>query len=254
MKFFNRTIPWVVSLAVFIIVERIFVLPKQIYFLVPIILGLVFLAVWQLAGRKFKETRFWLLVLTPLCFALGGSLFLSFLQGRFIKHFFALFLALALGIFLEVIYSKFHNRIKYQPHSLENISFNLNIITVFFIASGFFSLITFLGFSFLFFWLLFIVIILLLNYQIIWLAGSRFSIGGWYLFIITLIMAEVFWAVNFLPTSIYVNGLLLTISYYLLAGLSRNWLLDIKEFKVVKRYLFTSLIILVIILITAKWF
>ena len=79
--------------------------------------------------------------------------------------------------------------------------------------------------------------------------------NGWaYVIIITLATVEIFWAVSFLPTSIYVNGMVVVISYYLLAGLARNWLLGIRGRKVVKRYLLISFVALAIVLLTAKWF
>jgi len=253
-KYLNRAIPWITSIVSLLAIEQIFEKPKQVYWLVAFILCLIIISVWQLLNRKIKEKRFWFLLFTPLLFFLGSSLFLSFLQGRYIKHFFAVFVAVSLGIFFEVIHSKFHNRIKYQPHSLETVSFNLNIVSIFLLSSGFFSLILFLGFSVLLFATLFTLTVLFLNFQLAWFTGSRFEISKWYILTIVLIMTEAFWAINYLPTSVYVNAALLTSGYYLLAGLSRNWLLDIKEPKVVKRYLFTTLIISVIILITAKWF
>jgi len=68
-----------------------------------------------------------------------------------------------------------------------------------------------------------------------------------------LIISEIFLTVSFLPSSIYVNGMLVTISYYMLSGLARNWLIGIKDKRVVKRYVVTSLSLLVLILLTAKW-
>jgi hypothetical protein len=137
---------------------------------------------------------------------------------------------------------------------LVNISTHLDLITVFFVASSLFSLLVFLGISSWFIIIIFAVIMLILSSQISWVSEANLSEVLPFLLVISLGVTEIFWAVSFLPTSVYVGGLIVALSYYLMSGISRNWLLGIKEGKVVKRYLLISSIILVIVLLTAKWF
>jgi hypothetical protein len=155
---------------------------------------------------------------------------------------------------LEVIFLRFQLSSRYQAHSLENISTHLSLLTVFLVASSFFSLRIFLGVPL---WLLIIsfgFILALATYQLIWSSDTKLVTSWPYISVITIVATEIFWAVGFLPTSVYVNGLVVTISYYLMTGLARNWLLGIQEGKVIKRYLLISTITLIIILATAKWF
>ena len=97
------------------------------------------------------------------------------------------------------------------------------------------------------------VVIGLLSYQLFWIGDLGFRTQWRTLAVITLVTGELFFAVSFLPTSVYVNGLLMTLGYYTMTGLARNWLLNIRERWVVVRYLLISFSILVIILLTAKW-
>ena len=251
MKFFNRIIPALAALLIFILLEQMLKTPEQLIWLVALTLAVTVLSVWQLADQGFKDKKFWWLLTTPFFLLLGGISFLSFLEGVFLKHFFFLILVVLIWSFLEVVFLRFHFRPKYQAYSLENISTHLNLITVFLTASSLFSFVIFLG---LFWWLaigVFIVIVLLLAHQSI----ETDSFAGWpYVLVITLLTTEIFWAVIFLPTSVYVNGIIVTIGYYLITGLIRNWLLEIRGKKVVFRYLLISVICLIIILVTAKWF
>ncbi len=254
MNLLNRAIPILSSLAILVLVEYLFREPKQIYWLVPASFLVVSLSIWRLVGRKFLNRKNWQFIITPALFLISGLIFLSFLGGQTLKHFFLAGLVILVWIFLQVIFLRFHFRPKYQAHSLENISAYLNLITIFLAASSFFSLIIFLGTSWWILIIIFAIINFLLIYQLTWSNGILFNDSWPYILVITIVLTEIFWAVSFLPTSVYVSGLLVAIGYYLTAGLARNWLLGIKEKKVVLRYLFISSISLVIVLITAKWF
>ncbi|MFA6254861.1 MAG: hypothetical protein WC675_02355 [Patescibacteria group bacterium] len=229
-------------------------MPKQIYWLMPLALGLIILSVWQLVGRKLFSPNFWQILLTPLLLFAGTLLFFIFLEGQFFKQAFLVCVVILFWAFFEVVFLKFHLRIKYQAYSLENIIIHLGLITIFLIASGFYSLAIFLGFSWVILLIIFMVVNILLNYQLAWTSGKTFAAALPYILVVTILISEIFWAAIFLPTSVYVSGLIVTISYYLVGGLARNWLLEIKESKVVKRYLLISVLALIIILATAKWF
>ena len=102
--------------------------------------------------------------------------------------------------------------------------------------------------------LIFVIISALLTHQMIWASGATLQSEWPYVSVITICAFQVFLAAAFLPTSTYVNGLLVTLSYYVMTGISRNWLLDIKDIKVIKRYLVIAVVCVVVILLTAKWF
>jgi hypothetical protein len=250
----NRITPWVVTLINLVFLEQIIKTPKQVYWLGFLALTLIFLAIWQLTGRQLLSKKFWRFAITPTFLFLSGLLFLVFLEAGWLKQLFIFSLSIFGGVFLEVVFVWFWRRPRYQPNALENISTHLNLLTIFFTTSGLFGLIIFLNFPLWLLALIFFIISAILNYQLIWISDANWSTGWPYIVVITLTITEIFLAVSFLPTSIYVSGLLVTISYYLITGLTRNWLLGIKEGKVVKRYLIISLILLAMIFLTAKWF
>lgn len=254
IKFLNRIIPWSVPVLVLIFLEQSLATPKQIYWLAPLCLGVIILAIWQLIDRSFYNKKFWQLLITPALLFASGLLFFSFLEGYLFQQAFLLVLVILIWAFLQVIFLMHHSRPHYQPYALENIIVHLNLIIIFFTAASFFSLIVFLGISLGILLVIFYLVTFLLAYQLLWVSGTTFTANWPYAVIITIVLTEIFWAVSFLPTSVYVNGLVLAISYYLIAGLTRNWLLEIKEKKVVRRYLLISILVFIITMLTAKWF
>ena len=88
----------------------------------------------------------------------------------------------------------------------------------------------------------------------VWASGATLKSAWPYVLVISIATLQVFMVVSFLPTSIYVSGLLVTLAYYVMTGISRNWLLDIKDKKVIQRYLIISSVFFILILLTAKWF
>ncbi|MFA6410067.1 MAG: hypothetical protein WCW26_00615 [Candidatus Buchananbacteria bacterium] len=253
IKLLNWALPGLTSFTILILLEEIIRVPKQIYWLGPLALTLLIISIWQLTGL-LKSKKFLRFSITPVFLFSSGLLFLLFLEGTITKQLFSVVLVVLLGVFLEVIFVWFHLRPKYQPNALENISAHLNLITIFLTACGFFSLIVFLNISVWVLALGFFVISAILNYQLIWISGTTWSVGYPYITAITVAITEIFLAASFLPTSFYVSGLIVTVSYYLMTGLAQNWLIDIKEARVVKRYLLIGVVSLIIILITAKWF
>lgn len=254
MKFLNRITPVLSAAVVFILLQQLIMAPKQIYWLTFLMLAVIVLSLWQLTGRKLKNKKLWQFIITPLLLLASGVLFLSFLEGKFLKQVFLLGLVILNWSFLEVIFLLYHFRAKYQAHSLENISSHLNLVVIFLTASSFFSLMIFLAFPPWLLVLAFAIFSGLLTDQLIWANGLSLTAGWPYVIVIVLAATEIFWTVSFLPTSVYVNGLIVTIAYYLMTGISRNWLLGIKQAQVIKRYALISIICLTIILVTAKWF
>jgi hypothetical protein len=253
-KLINHFVSWLSVFLIYIFFQQIFRSPWQIYFLAVVILLINFGALWQLTGRKFLSRKLWQLSVTPTLFLLSSLLFVSFLEGRYLRQVFLLGVMALEWAFLEVVFLKINYRPRYQPHSLDNICTHINLITIFLTVSGIFSLIIFLGFS-LWPWLMvFGIISFLINYQLILPSDVDAKIAWPYILISTLIDLEIFWAVSYLPVSVYVSGLLVTVSYYFTTGLARNWLIGVKEKRVVIRYLIISLSILILVLVSAKWF
>lgn len=254
MKLLNRFIPILIAVFLWILLQQVFRMPSQLYIFILAGFASILLAVWQLMERKLKSERFWRFLILPTLLFLSGIGFLTFLEGRYVQQSFLLILVLMQWVYFEVLTLRYHFRPKYQPHSLENISTHLNLIIVFFSSVALYSLITYLGYSLWWSLLVLLIAVFLLNYELVVTVGVPFRAGRPFIFAITFITLQIFWIASYLPTSVFVNGMLVTIGYYLSAGLCRNWLMEIWDKSVIKRYAIISILTLVLILLTAKYF
>jgi len=246
--------PWLFAFLYFGCLQIVFKYPKSTLWLAGFLALSLFICFWQINGGKLFSGRLWRLLITPGLFLVSSLLYLVFLESYLIRQLSVVFFAVLFWTFLKVVLLWINYRPKYQPHSLENISIHINLINTFLFGIGFYSLLVFLEFNFWLLLTIFIFACLLMNYQVIWVSQKSLNQAWHFILVISLILAEVFIAVSYLPTSVYVNSLLVTLTYYLMTGLGRNWLLDIKETKVVWRYVIITAICFIIILLTAKWF
>jgi hypothetical protein len=212
------------------------------------------LCVWQLLDRKLFSLDFLRVLLLPLLLAFGGIFLLVFLEGILVRHVIAFGIGFLLWLYLQVIFLRFHAHDRYQQHALENISSYINVVTAFLFFSSLLSVQVFL--SPVSFWELAILaglVSMALLYQQFWASEIKPRVHWRYIAILGMFFFEVFVAVSFLPTSVFVSGILLTVCYYSSSGIIRNWLHGIQEMRVIRRYVVLSLLTLAVVLLSAKW-
>ncbi len=254
MNSLTRLVPFASGAFTFFLFELLINLPVSLYLVITFLNVEIFFLIFALTGRQFFKARFWNFLIGPLIFINVGWLFLIFLESFWTQQFLVVILTALIWIFFETVFVYFYFRPKYQAHALENISSYLNLISIFLLFCSLFDLSIFLNYPAWLLSLIAFVVLALATYQIIWVSEISVLSNRRYIAIICLLSLEVFWAVRFLPTSVYVNSSIITIIYYLVSGVSRNWLSNIREPKVLRRYLIISLFSLIIILSTAKWF
>lgn len=255
MILLNRLLVWLNAAAVLVTLEFLLRASTlyQLMAAVVVLNAIVAVSIWQFTGRQLRKAAFWNFIITPFLTVNSGWVFLVFLDGESTKQLVTVITTVSVWIFLKVTFLYFFFRPKYEAHTLENISSYLNLITVFLFSSSMFNLIILLRVPAWQGAIGSLVLVGLLSYQMFWIGDLGFRTAWRSVAVITLVTGELFLAVSFLPTSVYVNGLLMTLGYYTMTGLARNWSLNIRERRVVVRYLLISFSILVIILLTAKW-
>lgn len=254
LYFLNRSIPFFTPVLILIGLEIVLIKPSLLWWIALFLLVIFFLSFWQLTNRKFNK-EFWQLFSAPFLFFLSSLLFFTLLTPKndWLKHLIILFIVISLVVILESIFNFFHRREKYPLYTIENIYSYLDLITLFFSLTSFYSLIIFSNFPVWPFLLLVIFLVSLLGYQVFWANKILNRKSLTFILIISLIIGELFWIINFWPTSFYFNALFLTLFYYIMIGLSRYHLLDHLEKKIIKRYLIISGTCLLILLLTTPW-
>jgi hypothetical protein len=134
-----------------------------------------------------------------------------------------------------------------------NLLSYINSFIVFFSASSLFGADIFVSFSK---WQSVTIILLLsfvLHFQT--MRASHISIKDSLLFslVASLLIAEIFGSLLFWPSAFLVNGVIVTVAFYILTGMSRCILTSILSKKLIGKYLAWGSLIIFAILITADW-
>lgn len=254
MILLKRLIPIITPIIIFAAMEMLFLWPSLIYFFIVGMILVLGLATWQIIGKGLVHTEArWFYLLTPISFLVSGIIFILFLEQAWVKHTLALALSFFLGVFLENIFSYIYRHEKYQANSLENISNYLNLTSVFFLNASLFGFALFLSLPLWELSLISLVISFILTFQTIWINKIRPAAAWLHIIVICLILFEVFWTLSFLPTAFYVNGLVMTAAFYFTNNLTRLNLTGRLSKTLLVRYCVLCAIILLVVLLTAKW-
>ena len=251
---FKRLIPIITPVLIFAGLEFFFFKPSFVYFIALFLILILGAATWEIIGRGLQNIGArWLYPLTPLSFLASGTFFLLFLENAWAKHLLALALAVFCGVFLENIFVYIYQHEKYQINSLENVSNYLNLASMFLFNSSLFGFSLFLNTALWELSLISFGVTFILTFQTIWINKINVKAAWLHIFVICLILFELFWAVSFLPTAFYVNGLIIAISFYLMNNLMRLHLLDNLNRKILRRYFILCGLIVFFVLLTAQW-
>jgi len=252
MFLLNKAFQFLSAFFLLLTLELLLSHEKLLWIFSPIAVLLVIVTLWLFNKKKFN-LEFLSFLISPVLFVItciGFSLFIE-------KNIFFHFIAAGASIFLYIYFGrildyKFYPK-RYQPYSLENFSWYLDIIIVFLFFSLAFALIIFLKVKLLVLIAPAVLIGLLLAYQLFWVNKINFSDSNVFIFTIGVVMVELFCAVYYLPTSFYINAFILTIAFYLMTGLGRYFLLGSLDKKKVINFLIVSVVCLTVILATAQW-
>lgn len=240
--------------AVFLLVtfEILFYKVNLIWIFSPILLVLVIISIFFFTKRKFNREFFQFLI-SPVLYVVSCIGFSMFIEKNIFFHVFAVLTSIFLFVYFgRILDYKFYPK-RYQPYSLENFSWYLDILTIFLFFSFVFALIIFLKVNVVYLIIPVLLVCLLLTYQLFWVNKITFSDSNVFIFAISLVLVELFVAVYYLPTSYFINSFILTIAFYLMTGLARYFLMGSLDKKRKLNFIIVSAVCLIVILATAQW-
>lgn len=246
MILINRLIPFISSFLVFIFFQFLFSFPKITYFALPLLILIIFFSIFELNQKKIDK-KFFDFFLPLLFYQLSVFLFFVFLipLDSFLKY-----LLLIIFCFFNFLYLENIFQFLYQTGKFFEITSYLNLISFFLFSSFFFYLNIFTNLPSIFLPLLFILIVIPLNYFNFTALEGRVIV---FIFILSLILTQIFFALTFFPTSLYTNALFLTTLSFLFTDLTKYSLKESLGKEIIRRDLIIALIALIIVLLTTKW-
>jgi len=250
---FNKFIPLVTSLVLFIGWEIMIFSPKYFFIIVAVLMVSLIILLLRLNKFDFKSKDFWLLATPTLLLALFTTLFLLFLNYSIVKHIVIIVIAVVNYYFITYLYYFLCRITRYTPLSLESSSSYFNIITYLFLGVVVYGLINLLNLKIWYLAILLIVVTFILTYQFFWINKIHERQNFLISVLVAILLVEFFWSISFLPVSHFISGLSLAIIYYILTNILLLHFLEKFDKKILRRYLSVGLICIFVILLSAQW-
>jgi hypothetical protein len=220
-----------------------------------VLIGLILqigLLVWFVNKKKIDRNLFHFLIL-PVGFAVCSYAFCLFLVNVSVFHVMVVLSAIVLYLLIKQYYIYSFFPLKYQPYSLESLSWYFSLVTYFFLFASAFGSYIVLKFNFQILSVVVVILLALLIYYYFWINKISFNKSKLFISIIVLIALELFTVVSFLPTGYYVNSFIITIALYLTLSLSKLFLVGGITRKKVMHHVIVVCVMLLAVLFTARW-
>lgn len=227
--------------------------PKAIYITLLLLLALYFFICRQFTLAPRRKADVWRYLALPAYFSASLTLFSALLSNRAVLQSLILLDTVFIYLYFRILYNYFFNKQAFKGYAFDNIAVLGNFLSVYFISSGIYGLQAFLNLPVWVLILIFIFFIYFIINQFFWTLKLDKATSLFYSLVMVLLMVELAWTVSFLTLSYYVLGLILAECYYILAGLSKYYLLGKLEARVIKLYLGFGLSTIILVLLTARW-
>lgn len=220
---------------------------------------LLFVAAPLLLGRlllfEYRRPAFWVFLTVPIFLVASAFLFMLFLEATQAKWTLSFIVTLAVGLYTENLFAFYHLPSAYQAYALEYLTLVMVLLGTFFYASGANAANAFLSY-YVPLWIpsiLTFFVVLMLTLALFWVSkvgfetGRRYAIAGAFLF------TELYVVLALLPTSFLTNAAAFATLLYCYLGLMRAHVLERLNSQVVKRYVISGIVLLLLIFGTAQW-
>lgn len=222
-------------------------------FIIPVSLILIILELWLVTTERFFSKEFWMYIITPFFFMLAIFGMISLLESSVIQQALILGGALLYWLYLgnvAIYHFDFQN---YHTSAIENVSSYMNLISLFCLTIVAYAAEALLNTSLAIMGVMMIFFVVLILLQSIWAAHIDSQKRLLYVLTMAIIMIESFWVVAYLPSNFYLQGFLLTVTYYGVWGLLKSNLLGIFSKRLLIRYLGLCGLAVIAVIITAQW-
>lgn len=173
-----------------------------------------------------------------------------FIKNQFFKIiYYILFFILS---FLNLLHLRYLIKHKKENYFLNDINFFTFLFSSFLISSSLLAFNIFVGLNKILITLFIFVYFFIFYFCIYYYYATRIQDVYRYIFISSLISTEIFLAVSYLPFSFYVNSFVVLIFNFLLSLISKDYLSNKANLKYYKRLVIISIILIGLVLITAK--
>ncbi|MFH0952022.1 MAG: hypothetical protein V1838_02415 [Patescibacteria group bacterium] len=252
MNILRRLTPLLSTLIIILLLEWLL---GNAFFIwgVAIMLVLVSITATVLLNRGETRGGRWHFTLLAGSYVISVILFLTFLENNAIKHSHIISAGILWWLWVEQMYRFQYDTNSYVPFSVANVTSLLTLMASFYSITAAFAFKLLLNYPIWQLTLAVAIVAFVLSIETIWsekLSPLRYWATPT---IIGLVTAELFWVTSYLPTSYLVNGIVITIIFYVIVNLSRFFIKKELTKAIITRYLLVSLFMLILTIASARW-
>lgn len=225
---------------------------KYFWPVIFVFLTYLLFACFVICKGKFDQT-FLRFIILPIFFSAAGFVFLLFSVSAMFFHLMVLAIALALYALLKQYFTFFYFPFKYQPYSLESLTFYISLFLLYFMFAGVFASMTLLKFNAALALIVALPIVGLVLYQLFWVHKIIWRASWPFVAVVCLILFEAAIVLSYLPIGYYVSAFIEVLLAYVMLGTSRAFLQNMLNRKLVISYLLVASIMAIIVLFSARW-
>ena len=207
----------------------------------------------RLLKWRAQEFSFWFFLGIACLFFLSSFGMLFLFETLWVSIALSLVCAALLVLMSEFVFLYIHLPSQYQPFSLEHLTSLLNLLSIFFLSSFAFATRLLIQLPLALLAILFFFVTFFLVFGVLWVTKAESFRSRLYALFGAIVLTELFASLTFFPTGFYTNAAFMTIFFYVFFGLTRMEALHKLSREVVKRYVFTSILLVLFIGISSKW-
>lgn len=253
MIVFLRILPFLAALITTGGLAVIFLFPEHLFFFFLITLGALFLLLIKLVGGSLRTGQLWVLTSVPLFHFLAAFLILLFAEGDGLRLIIGAITVFLIWIFLENVFNYLYLPRAYHVNALEYTSLVINVVSGYFFTAALFAFRLFLSLSL--YWLLPLIFLVALGlvWTTFWACKAETKTIRLYALSGGILATELFTALVFLPSGYFFNAAIVSLFLYLFLGLNRAAFSKKLSKIVFRRYLASVVVLVIIIVLTARW-
>ncbi len=249
----QRTFIYAAAFSVLIAFEVALLAPKSIIVVAPAVLFLLAFLVWYITGKNYLSRNFFHFFLIVVLLTSSGFAFFFFIEHPLLQQFVGFLTSLMVLLILRnvLFFSREHDL--YQPYALENITTYSLLTATFFYYCSIYGVLLYFNTRVLMFLPASFVFTGLSTYLFFWVSKISWREGRHAIVSLSLLTMEIFYVATYLPTSFFVDAFILTAVYYVSLLTIRDALRKNFQPASFRRYLLVSVMMILIVFLTARW-
>lgn len=192
-------------------------------------------------------------LILPLLYINFSVVYSMFISTKWVIHLIYIADFLFLFNYFKYIYLYLFKPGYYKPQSIENLSFYSSFLISFLLFASAFAFQSFLDTTVWKIAVSILVFVSLILYQVFWSAKTAVYRNLVFIFVIALLFVELYWAASFLTFDFNVSGLIMASVFYMAIGLTKNYLLEKLDKRIIKIYLSLGLAAIALAILTSEW-